>query len=107
MGTQWHLHCHDAHSNEIIADALRGLQAVDNSKEYTCADGKLRYLYDVPDYSFANRFKRSEKELKAKLTIFRSQNNGTPDEWAFPKKETALDKLKKKSDQLKVRLAAA
>lgn len=110
MTTKWFLCCDDAHSNEVVARALDGLHAVDGFKEHECADGKMRSLYDVPEYSFAARMWRSQAELKAKLKIFRSQNNGKPAEWKFPKKKTLLDKLKevkRKSDLIKNQPAPA
>ena len=103
MATKWFLFCGDAHSNEVVAQALNGLQSTPEFKEHLCADEKKRYLYEVPEYSFAKRLYDSQKSLKAKLAIYKSTDEAKPGEWKFPKRATTLDKLKKKSDEIKAR----
>ena len=109
MSTTWFLFCADAHSNEVVAETLQGLQATPElAKEQECADGKKRYLYEVPDYAFASRLWKSQKQLKANLTIFRSQDGGKPAEWKFiQRKKVSLGTIKKKSDTLKAKAATA
>ncbi len=109
MSTTWFLFCADAHSNEVVAGTLNGLQASPEiAKEHECSDGKKRYLYEVPDYAFASRLHKSQKQLKATLTIFRSQDGGKPAEWKFSqKKKVSLGSIQKKSDQLKAKPATA
>ena len=103
MATTWFLFCEDAHSNEVVAEALNGLQCTSEFKEHLCADGKRRHLYEVPEYSFAKRFFDSQKSLKAKLVIYKSSEGEKPTEWKFPKRATSLDKLKRKSAQIKAK----
>lgn len=86
MSTKWFLYCADAHTNEVVSTTLNGLQTTGDFKKHECADGKERMLYEVPDYSFAARMWRSQKQLKVKLTIFRNHDDGKPDKWAFPEK---------------------
>jgi len=108
MITTWLLFCADAHTNEVVSTALNGLQATDSFKEYLCADGKKRYLYGVPDYSFAARIWRSQKQLNVSVLIFRSQNNGKPDAWKFPeKRKLTLPAIILKSNQLKKKMATS
>lgn len=109
MSTTWFLFCADAHSNEVVAATLQGLQAsAEIAKEHECADGKKRYLYEVPEYSFASRLLKSQKDLKATLVIFRSQDGGKPAKWQFSqKKKVSVGSIKKKSDQLKAKPAIA
>lgn len=102
MAATWYLYCADAHSNEVVAQTLNGLQSTSEFKQHLCADGKKRELYEVPDYSFAARLWRSQKQLKAYLTVFVSEDGQKPREWKFPKKKKAtLDKLKKESAAIK------
>ncbi len=106
MTTTWLLFCADAHTNEVVSSVLHGLQGTDNFKEHLCADGKKRYLYGVPDYSFAARIWKSQSHLKASMLIFRSQNNGKPDAWKFPeKKKLSHVAIILKSNQLKKKMA--
>lgn len=109
MSTTWFLFGADARSNEVIAGTLNGLQAsAEIAKEHECADGKKRYLYEVPDYSFASRLWKSQKDLQANFTIFRNQDGGKPAKWEFSKKKKAsLGSIKKKSDQRKAKSATA
>lgn len=104
MATKWFLYCEDAHSNEVVAEALNGLQSTSEFKEHECADGKKRHLYEVPEYSFARRFFSSQRALKAKFEIYKSTDGAKPSLWNFPKGVTTLDKLKKKSDEIKNKL---
>lgn len=76
--TTWFLFCEDAHSNEVVAQALDGLQASSEFKKHDCADGMERRLYEVPDHSFASRMYRSRSDLKTNLQIFRAQDGGKP-----------------------------
>lgn len=79
--TKWFIHCLDSASNEFVAEATSGLYGTDKFRLTICADGVKRYLYEVPDFQFANRLFLSQKQLQAKLQIFTSQNDGKPKAW--------------------------
>lgn len=102
MDTKWFLFCEDAHSNEVVSQALNGLQTIDEFKFHTCNDGVRRPLYEVPEYSFASRIWKSQKQLKAKVKIFRSQDGSKPTEWQFStRQKPSLASLSKKSSKIK------
>ena len=86
--TRWYLFCKDAHSNEIISRILDELYSIDEFKEYTCNDDKNRHLYHIPEYSFAARIFRSNKQFATKLEIYCGKDGKKPTEWKFaiPKK---------------------
>ena len=104
--TTWFLHANNAHGNEVLAQVLYGSHTVDIAKEHVCSDGVKRFLYQVPDHTFAQRMVRSAKQLSATFLVFRSENEGVPAEVNFDiiKKKTVkrtLAKLKKASDEIK------
>lgn len=99
----WYIFCEDAHSNEVVSATLDGAQSNSEFSLMECADGVKRHLYRVTDYSVASRLFKSQKQLKAKLQIFRSQNDGKPVVWEFiVKRKQTLSQLKKKSDHIKL-----
>lgn len=101
--TTWFIFCEDAHSNEVVSTTLDGAQSNSEFSLMECVDGVKRHLYRVTGYSVASRLFKSQKQLKAKLQIFRSQNDGKPAVWEFiVKKKPTLNQLKKKSDRIKL-----
>ena len=103
--TTWYIHCLNTHTNELIAEALKGLQSSFGEQE--CADGVKRPLYMVPEYSFVSKVYKSRKQLYAKFEIFRSQNDGKPTLWKFEiKKKISLKQIKGRSDTLKQKALA-
>ncbi len=82
--TKWFLHCKDGASNESVAEAMNGLHGTDNFKLTTCADGVLRYLYEVSDYQFAKRFVNKNKKL---FEMFVSTDDGKPKDCGFLEKK--------------------
>jgi hypothetical protein len=102
--TKWFLFCEDAHSNEVVSRTILETQgAVTDFKWRLCADGNKRPLYEVPDYQFANRLWKSQKQLAAKLQIFTSRNEEQPKAWAkiIKKKKPLLKTIKERSDAIK------
>lgn len=105
--TTWYLYAENAHSNEVVAQTLDGLQTINEFKKHLCADGKQRHLYKVPDHAFASRMYKSQTALSAKFKIFRSQNDGAPaevnlDALAKKKRKPSLPSLKEKSESIKL-----
>ena len=105
--TTWFLHAKDAHSNEVIARTLNELQTIDTAKEHECADGKTRFLYEVPDHAFAQRLSRSQTQLSASFVIYRSKDGEKPTEVNFDAmqrraKAATLGSLTKASNTIKL-----
>ena len=105
--TTWYIYPADAHSNEVVAQAMQGLQTTDTAKDYLCNDQKTRFLYRMPDHSYATRFMKSQKQLSADFKLFRSQGNSLPGEVNLEKMKRSKAKptiasLKKASDAIKL-----
>ena len=104
--TMWYL-CGEssAVANEFIARALEDQYASEAFKEIECADDKKHHLYQVPNYSFASRIKKSERSLAISVQIYRSQNNGRPGLWTFvPRKKTNITNIIERSNAFKEKL---
>jgi hypothetical protein len=57
----------------------------------------------MPDYQAASRLFKSQKQLNAKLQIFRSQGNQSPEKWKFETtKKPTLNQIITRSNALKV-----
>jgi hypothetical protein len=98
-GTRWYMYSKDAHTNEVIAEALDGLNSVEKFSNLECENGDRLPLCEAPDYNFVARLWRSRATLQIDFEIFRSQGNGKPSPWQFPIREkTTLQKLIKKGD---------
>jgi len=103
--TKWFIHCLDSASNEFVARAMDGLHGTtDKFKLTMCSDGIKHHLYEVPDYKFANRLFLSQGQLRAKLQIFTSQNDGKPKAWETvvkkKKQKIGLPEIKRRSDAI-------
>ena len=94
----WFIQPIGSHTNEVLSDALRGLNSSEKFSELECSDGEKREICEVPDYPFVTRFLRSKRDLNLDFHIYRTQGNGKPTRFEFPttKKKTTVEKLQGK-----------
>jgi hypothetical protein len=101
--TTWYLEPLSDEANEMLAAVLDGLQTVNIAKNHLCADGKTRFLYQMPNHALAKRISRSKKN---RYTMFRSQNDGRPDKVNFDKlgksRKPTLTEVRETSDNIKL-----
>ena len=83
--TTWYVFSRDSHTNEVIAEALKGLSSAEKFSTLQCADGTKRDLCEVPDYAFVARLTRSKKDLRADFEVFRTYGSGLPTVFDFPR----------------------
>lgn len=94
MKTTWYLFSRDSRTNEIIAQALLGLNSVEKFSTLKCTDGTKRELCEVPNYAFVARLERSKRDLGADFQVFRTYGNGFPNVFDFPRpKKSSLKTL--------------
>jgi hypothetical protein len=98
----WYIHCLDETVNENVAEAMQGLQS--SHGLYDCADGKKRYLYEMPSYKMTSDIKRSKGK---RVQVFRTFNGGLHTKVeleSLGRWKPSLTALKEESSRLKQEL---
>jgi hypothetical protein len=76
--TRWYIFTKDSHSNEVLAQALRELPGSYECSLTECADGKQRHLWEIPDYDFVRRLKKSAGNAAISFDVLCSNFNQKP-----------------------------